>query len=184
MKTRSSKLDAHAEALLGWLIAQPQGEGLTLEQARARLQERHGISTSISRLSCWLAGQQQRQMQERLLGQITSGAMLSKDIEKRFEKHPAPETAQLVKLLRVLVMQLSVQSGADPTLLELVNPLMRSILDFLKTEQKGEALKLDERRVALLEKKAAQADEASTVVQSTLTPEEKQLKLKQIFGMT
>jgi hypothetical protein len=43
---------------------------------------------------------------------------------------------------------------------------------------------LDERKVTLMEKKAAQADEASKVVgDEQLSPEQKQQRLKQIFGM-
>ncbi|MEM0964800.1 MAG: hypothetical protein AAGJ81_01445 [Verrucomicrobiota bacterium] len=43
---------------------------------------------------------------------------------------------------------------------------------------------LDSRRLELLEKKAAQADEAKKVTEDkTLTPEEKQAKHKQIFGI-
>lgn len=184
MKARASNLDPIAEQLPTWFTAAPDRPALTYAQAVAKAKAEHGIDTSIGALSRWHSRWQREGLRERILTRITSGAELSRDIEKKFTKHPAPETAQIVKLLRVLVMQLSVQSEADPALLELVNPLMRSILEFLKTEQKGEALKLDARRVALLEAKAAQADEAEKVTQSSLTPEEKQLKLRQIFGMT
>jgi hypothetical protein len=42
---------------------------------------------------------------------------------------------------------------------------------------------LTERRVILLEQKAAQADQTAAIVSGAATPEEKMDKIKQIFGM-
>ncbi len=53
-----------------------------------------------------------------------------------------------------------------------------------KAKQKDRELALNERRVTLLEKKAAQADAAKAVVESAGTPEEKQQKMRQIFGLS
>ena len=136
MKRIASKLDPHRDELLAWLAPQPDGEGLTLDAALARLKQSHGVSSSRSRLSTWLEAQRQAVMQERILGSITSGAQTTREIEKQFGKHPPPETAQLVKVLKVITMQLSLQSTANPLLLEMVNPLMRSILDFAKIQEK------------------------------------------------
>lgn len=146
MKLRPSKLDAHRDDLLRWLSPPPEGEGLTLDQVVERLRERHGVSASPSRLSSWLARQREALMRDRLLDRIATGATLSRDISRQFSAHPAPETEQLVKLLRVLVMQLSVQSQADPALLDLVNPLMRSILDFAKIQEKQQDRDLERQK--------------------------------------
>ncbi len=42
---------------------------------------------------------------------------------------------------------------------------------------------LEERRIVLLEAKAAQADKTKDIVESTLTPQEKEAKIRQVFGM-
>jgi hypothetical protein len=52
-----------------------------------------------------------------------------------------------------------------------------------KAEIERAKIALAERRVALLEAKAAQADKAKVVAESNLTPEEKLRQMKQIFGM-
>jgi hypothetical protein len=50
---------------------------------------------------------------------------------------------------------------------------------------KAKKLELDERKVALLEAKAKQAEEAEKALgDSDLTPEQKQQRLRQIFGMS
>lgn len=47
---------------------------------------------------------------------------------------------------------------------------------------KAEKLSQDARKLKLLEAKAAEADKAKEVTQSNLTPEEKELRIKAIFG--
>lgn len=54
----------------------------------------------------------------------------------------------------------------------------------VKLDLKAREVALAERRVALLEKKAAQADEAKGAMQNAaLTPAEREAKLKEIFGL-
>lgn len=57
-------------------------------------------------------------------------------------------------------------------------------LDQARLKLQEVSLAHDERRLKLLEQKAAQADEAQKVVESPLTPEQKQAKLREIFGMS
>lgn len=51
-------------------------------------------------------------------------------------------------------------------------------------QQRDKTIALEERRIVLLEQKAAQAAQAEQIVQSAATPEEKQQKLRAIFGMS
>ena len=54
-----------------------------------------------------------------------------------------------------------------------------------RLRQKDKDQQLDSRRLALLEKKAAQADEAeSTLKDSALSPEQRMERMRQIFGMS
>jgi len=63
-------------------------------------------------------------------------------------------------------------------------------LDLKERDGKTKALmdekkiQIAERRVRVLEQKAAQADQAKAVTESKLTPEEKLAKMRQIFGMS
>ncbi|HEV2207317.1 MAG TPA: hypothetical protein VG167_00965 [Verrucomicrobiae bacterium] len=178
MKEKPSKLDAYAERLDEWF-----GEKkMTLEAVREQLRL-DGCTVSISRLGEWWSQRQSRRLQDRLLEQIASGARQCQDVEKALGKSGAPELNTLIKLHRVLILKLSTEGNADPEKLELVNRMMREVQKFARLEQLAEQNKLEARRLDLLERKAALADQAKEVTESALTPEEKQLKLKQIFGM-
>lgn len=62
--------------------------------------------------------------------------------------------------------------------------LAKIIGDSAKVELKKRDQQLAERRIAILEKKAAQADDAKAVTaDSTLTPAQREAKLKEIFGL-
>ena len=78
----------------------------------------------------------------------------------------------------------AVKSGDAGTYLAFRTARFKAQMETAKLKLKEQQVSLDARRVALLEKKAAQADEARQVVESKATPEEKQLKLRQIFGMS
>ena len=52
-----------------------------------------------------------------------------------------------------------------------------------RSSQRDRELAQVERRIVLLEKKAAQADAAENIARSELTPEEKQAKMREIFGL-
>lgn len=54
----------------------------------------------------------------------------------------------------------------------------------IRTDQRAQALELEARRVSVLEQKASQADQAAAVTGDTsLTPEQKQQKFREIFGI-
>ena len=69
-------------------------------------------------------------------------------------------------------LDLAASPSCDPKALNILVGLI------LKAEQ----LAQDKRRLKILEAKAAQADAAKQVTQSTLTPEERDRKLRNIFG--
>lgn len=177
MKSRASKLDAHAEQLREW-----DGLSVPLAEMASRLKAL-GCSVSLSRLSSFLEAQRSAALQARLLGQITTGSRAIKEVEAQFAKTDAPALESLVKLHRVLIMQLATQASADPAMIELVTGAMKPVLEFAKLELKGREFALDQEKFALLKAKAEQADAAKQVTDSNLSPEEKQLKMKEIFGL-
>jgi len=181
MKRKASKLDSYAEQLRAWFTPADQGgEGLTLSDVRARLAD-SGFAVSLSRLSTWWSAEQDRQMRDQILGRITSGARLSADLEKRFAKDPPPEIETLLKIFRVLIMQMSLQGQANPDILKLVGPLMTHVMGKLKLDDHAADRDLELRRVTLLEAKAAKADQAEQVEHSALSEAEKAERIRAIF---
>ena len=77
-----------------------------------------------------------------------------------------------MRAIRSAALDLAASPSCDP---EALNILVGLIL-------KAEQLAQDKRRLKILEAKAAQADAAKQVTQSTLTPEERDRKLRNIFG--
>ncbi len=178
MKARASKLDAHAERLTEWFL-----EGKSLKEAQEQL-KLDGCSVSLGRLSEWWQSRQSAMQEEQLLKQIASGAQQCKEVEKQFAESPAPEFDTLIRLHRVLILKLSTQGHADPEMLELVNRMMKPVLVFARLQQTSAQIKLDERRVTLLEEKAKLADQAQGVMgDAALTEEQRTARMRELFGM-
>ena len=143
-KQRESKLDQHAATLAEMELAKK-----TLAEMVAWLKE-EGITCSLSTLSRFLESQRSRRLQSSLLAQIASGAQQCKEVEKEFGKNPAPELETLIKLHRVLILNLTTQGNADPELLKLADQLTRTALEFVSGRTKA-AFK--ERELTLAEDK-------------------------------
>jgi len=176
-KQRPSKLDEHVEDLRCWFGE----EKITLEQARARLAER-GCDTSIGRLSVWWSGQQQRDLEARLFADVATGARIAKEVEKLAVDAPT-QVGVLVKLIERLIVHVSVR-GEIPQQVEQLPDLVRTALAALKVQQDERSLAIDEAKLALLQRKAAMAEQAQEVVSDdTLTAEDKAAKIRAVFGM-
>ena len=78
----------------------------------------------------------------------------------------------------------AVESGDAETWLAIASARQKGKTDAARLELARQKVEIDSRKLKLLEARAAQADAANRVVASKLTPEEKQLKLRQIFGMS
>jgi len=178
MKSRPSKLDDYAEKLSEWF----DHEKITLREAQDRLIEL-GCKVSAARLSVWYQQHNQQRLQDQLLANIATGARMNRDIEAKFEKDAPPEIETLKKLLQTLVMQLAIKGQGDETFLELALSVLDRVMNIEEGRRKGLKLQLDERRVQLLERKAAQADAAEKVIAESLTDQEKLSRMRQIFGM-
>ena len=86
-------------------------------------------------------------------------------MEQSFAENPAPELATISKLLRVFILQLSTQANVTPEIFEMVTPLMKSVTDFAKLELAGKQTAMDERKIVLMEKKAAAFDRAQQTLE-------------------
>lgn len=178
-KQKASKLDQYAETLL-----EMDGQNQTLAQMQAWLKA-EGCVVSAGRLSEFLSSARSRKLQAQLLGQIASGARQCQEVEKQFGKNPAPELETLIKLQRVLILNLSTQASADPELLKLVATTFSSVMESERLKIKRGELDLNQRRVALLEKKAAQADAAKGILENKqLTEAQRAARMREVFGIS
>jgi hypothetical protein len=152
-----SKLDPFADQLDHWFGV----ENMTLAQARERLREL-GCDVSLNNLAHWCRVRRRQQCQEQLLHDISSGAQQCEQVEKEFAEAAAPNVETLLKLQRVLILQLSTQASADPQLIKLVNQSMRPVLEHAQ-QQSHE--KLIERREQSREKLVAIQDRRAVVLE-------------------
>lgn len=135
----------------------------TIDETHAWLKD-DGLKTSRTALSeffCWYALQQQLSRNE-----TTVEALLA-DLS---ESNPEWSPDQIQQAGQSFFTALALQQQ-DPKQWLMAQSLA------IKREQ----LSLDSRKVALMEKKAAAFDQAKAVVQSQLTPEEQNARLKEIL---
>jgi hypothetical protein len=179
MKQRPSKLDQFATQLAD-MDAELRTLGEICEWLAAE-----GCKVSASSVSVYLERLRSQRRQAAILAQITSGSRQAAEVEKQFAKNPAPALDTIIKLHRVLIMQLSLQTGENPELIEVTNQLTKTVMDFVSGQTKAELEKAklgqSERKIVLLEKKAAAFDQAKEVVDSKLSPEEQRQRLKEIL---
>lgn len=161
------------ECLEQWLFE----ENLKYKEALERLHLDFGVRSSASALGRFY----QRVLQRRLLESIGKNARQANEIESEFAKNPAPVPQAVVKLVTQLAFE-HLAGGARNLDPEFVVKLVKLSVD---SGLKAKKLELDERRIELLEQKAKQADQAAAAVKDDgLTAEEKQARLRQIFGMS
>ncbi|MDR3427845.1 hypothetical protein [Silvimonas sp.] len=168
-------MDQHAATL-----ADMEAEKKTLAEMLTWLRD-EGVTCSASTLSRFLESQRQAHLQDKLLAQIASGARQCQAVEKQFGQNPAPDLETLIKLHRVLTLQLSTQGNADPELLKLADQLLRTAMEFVsgqtKAAHKERELKLAEEKFQLdfCEKILDQAmrDSAERIANSNLSNADK-----------
>jgi transcriptional regulator of heat shock response len=113
-----------------------------------------GVTVAISTLSEFLEKQRSLRAQSRLLSSISSGAEQCKRVESEFARNPAPEFDTLIKLHRVLILNLTTLGKSEPCLLKLADQMTNTVLATLSAQTKA---KFKEREVSLAESKAAEA---------------------------
>jgi hypothetical protein len=150
-KEKKSKLDQFARQLL-----EMDDEKKTIAQMVDWLKA-EGVTASTGLLGGedgYLAKLRRSRLQDRLLAQITSGSDQCSQVEKAFAKNPAPELETIIKLHRVLILQLSTIGNANPEILKLSDQLTNTVINCISAQTKA-AFK--EREVTLAETKAAES---------------------------
>jgi len=181
-KKIESKLDQFGATLL-----EMDAQHKTLAEMLAWLKEK-SCTVVASTLSRWLESARSQVSQERLLNLVASGSQQCADLEQAFSKNPAPELETLIKLFKVLILNLTTRAEADPKLLQLADQLSRTALEYINGQTKARfkqtELEQAERKLQISERKAAAFDAAQQVtVNSKLTPEQKDAEYRRIFGM-
>jgi hypothetical protein len=147
-KHRESKLDQYAKSL-----ADMEAENKTLAEMLAWLKD-EGVRCSASTLSRFLESQRTSRLQDRLLERIATGARHVQEVEKQFQKHPAPELDTLIKLHRDLIFHLSTHGVANPDFVKLADQLTNTVLQAISAQTKA---RFKEREVSLAERKELEA---------------------------
>jgi len=160
-KPQPSKLDPFAETLVSMEL-----EGKTLKAMIKWLQQ-EGVTVSYSTLSEYLSALRDKRREKSLLAQITTGARQSKEVQSAFEQNPAPELETLIKLVRVLIMQLSTGGVDNPEMLQLADRMTNTVVMFLSGQTRAAQ---KEREVTLAELKHAETkkDDATKALELCL----------------
>lgn len=162
------------ETLERWLFE----ENVKYEEAVSRLWNDFGVRCSASGLGQFY----QRVAQRRLLARIAENAGKASEIEGEFQKDQAGQAAMpraVVKLVTQLAFEeMTAGKNLDK---EFIVKLTKLAVD---SGLKAKKLELDERKVALLEEKAKQADAATQALQNPeLSEAQRREKLLSIFGI-
>ena len=175
MKLRASKLDQYAATL-----ADMDAEKKTLSEICEWLAG-EGCKASPSSVSVYLERLRSERRQAALLAKITSGARQAEEVEKQFAKNPAPALETIIKLHRVLALQLATQSEDNPELMDAANTLTKTVMDYVsgqtKANHKERELKLAEDKFQIefceLVLDKAVRDAAERIANSALTQADK-----------
>ena len=179
-KRKQSKLARHTEQLDEWFGK----EELTLAAVRERLAQA-GCSVSLARLSDWRINRDWERRREQVLNQIAAGARHCGQLEEQFGKNPPPELEILIKLHRVIILQLSAQMHSNPDAVRSVTTLMKPVMDWARLEEKRKDRELAEQKYrdeVEAQKSEAEREDREANKEGGLSPEtlekiERELKL-------
>ncbi|PTX95759.1 hypothetical protein [Opitutus sp. ER46] len=166
-----SKLDAltpeQQELLAEWLTI----ENVTYAEARTRVQDQFGVSTTASALQSFYSRFAAPWKYARAHGEAENFASL---MEGKFD-------AASIKRAKQLAFEALTSPQPD---LKTARALFKLIGDSAKTTIAKERLALDDRKVKLLEAKAALADKATAIVNNhEISEEEQAAQMRALFRM-
>jgi hypothetical protein len=169
-KQRSDSMDSRLtpqsrEVLERWLFV----DKLSYTECQARLRAEFSVSCSLGALQNWY----QHKAQDRLLDRIASGRHLAEAIDRDLRASAPALEDSAFNLLSQLAFQLA--TGDTPNIKDLTH--------LLQTLIKRKEWELDRDKFEHLRRRADMADQAQRVVESKLSPEETQSRMKEIFGL-
>jgi hypothetical protein len=171
------------EAVERWLFE----ENLSYADCCKRLWEDFAVKVSQNSLSRFYAHRQQ----ERLLENIGQSASKANAVMDRFAKNPANTYDALLGLIGQFAFNEMMKGDKDVSL-DTVSELTNLVLSYQGGRLKAKAEERKERELQLKKEKLElevrkyqqQFEKAKGMLDSNLTPDEKQRRLRQIFGMS
>ena len=159
--------DADQEALWGWMHPQdPDAKVMTLEEAQGEIPLRWGFTVSLGSLSEWRSWYALRR-------RINAARERAEQTRLELLKDATLRPEEIEQIAQTIFTAETLEAGN-----------VKGFVALAKLRLQSQQLDLDRAKLALLEKKAAAADEAKGVMgDGALSPDEKQARLKQIFGM-
>ena len=142
--------------------------GMSYKDLRAAVEKDFGVRCWPSTFSDFYRQEKAKQIINRRIASLS----VAHEIAEEAKKRPAQFDSATVDHMSQIAFELAINPQASP----------KDIKTFFNMVLKARDQDLESRRVALLEEKAKQADKAKDVIESELTPEQKALRLKQIFG--
>lgn len=183
-KTRSdaSPFDRHRSDLDQWLLVENLSYEDTLARLRAVWPEGERMP-SRSALQRWA----DRRRQEKVLERIASSAASANEVRGAFAANPSDTFGTLLGMIGQAAFELRMGKGDAlgiddmKALAELVQVGLKARHDEATLRIKEQALALQERRVAMLEKQST--DATAVVADGALTDEQKMARFREIFGI-
>jgi DNA-binding phage protein len=162
-KKIASKLDRFAETLVAMESEEPPK---TLRAMQVFL-EGEGVNVEQSTIGRFLSSLRSAREQEELLQMVATGSQQCQEIDAAFAKNPAPQLETVIRVFKVLIMQLATKGKTSPELLSMSNNLARTAIEFISGQTKA-AFK--EREIRLAEQKQAETkkDEATKALEYCL----------------
>jgi hypothetical protein len=165
------------DALDRWM----REENLSYKDAVSRLWKDFNVTTSRSALQRWWEQRENDRSRTEALERISQAAHNAKVLQKRFDENPSPLSAVSMNLVCQKAFEELMKGKID---VDAVESLLRLALSAQDQELKARKVEQDERKLKLMEAKAKQADEAEkTLGDSKLTTEEREKRMRQIFGL-
>ncbi len=165
--------EAQQAQLADWLLG-----GMPYHQAQALVEKEFGVK--VSSLSGF-AGFWREVCAPALVARRRKAVEAAEVMGSELSSGSGALDRATVDGIKQKAFELAIAPQSDPKDVKALFVLLQKAAD---QDLKNRQLALEERRVALLEKKAAQAEAAEGVVKdSTLTAEEQRKRIKEIFGM-
>lgn len=160
--------EEHQAQLAEWLLS-----GMPYHAARALVQKEFGVKCALSAYSSFWRDV----CQPLLLKRRSQAVRTADDIASEAAKHPGQFDEATIDALKQKAFELSISPGAHP---KDVKALFTLVIKARDQELKERDIEIKIRRLELLEK---QADKAKEITQSKLSPQEKEQRYKEIFGL-
>jgi hypothetical protein len=140
----------------------------TLQELQAEVPLRHGFTVALSTLSEWRAWYGQRLRTQAAMARASQAKL------EWLKENPNANPEDLERLGQMVFTSEAVENGD-----------IKAFVALIKANNQKRSLALDERRIKLLEEKAEREEAAQAVTRDEkLTPEEKDARMKEIFGLS